>query len=151
MKFETVVETYTYDRFGEILYILHKNNRKYLNDSFANYDLNLVQVMCMLTICDKNDITQKQLTEMLYLTKSGITKAINNLEENKFIIKERSKEDQRKFVLKLTKKGYDVLPKAVKIFNEWEEKIGLNEVDDSFLETLKKMTYKSIELNSENE
>lgn len=151
MKFETVVETYTYDRFGEILYILHKNNRKYLNDSFAKYDLNLVQVMCMLTICDKNDITQKQLTEMLYLTKSGITKAINNLEENKFIIKERSKEDQRKFVLKLTKKGYDVLPKAISIFNEWEDKIGLNEVDDSFLETLKKMTYKSIELNSENE
>lgn len=151
MKFETVVETYTYDRFGEILYILHKNNRKYLNDSFAKYDLNLVQVMCMLTICDKNDITQKQLTEMLYLTKSGITKAINNLEENKFIIKERSKEDQRKFILKLTKKGYDVLPKAISIFNEWEEKIGLNEVDDSFLETLKKMTYKSIELNSENE
>lgn len=151
MKFETVVETYTYDRFGEILYILHKNNRKYLNDSFAKYDLNLVQVMCMLTICDKNDITQKQLTEMLYLTKSGITKAINNLEKNKFIIKERSKEDQRKFVLKLTKKGYDVLPKAISIFNEWEDKIGLNEVDDSFLETLKKMTYKSIELNSENE
>lgn len=150
MKFERVVETYTYDRFGEILYILHKNNRKYLNDSFANYDLNLVQVMCMLTICDKNDITQKQLTEMLYLTKSGITKAINNLEENKFIIKERSKEDQRKFVLKLTKKGYDVLPKAISIFNEWEDKIGLNEVDDSFLETLKKMTYKSIELNSED-
>ena len=151
MKFERVVETYTYDRFGEILYILHKNNRKYLNDSFAKYDLNLVQVMCMLTICDKNDITQKQLTEMLYLTKSGITKAINNLEENKFIIKERSKEDQRKFILKLTKKGYDVLPKAISIFNEWEDKIGLNEVDDSFLETLKKMTYKSIELNSENE
>jgi len=74
MKFETVVETYTYDWFGEILYILHKNNRKYLNDSFAKYDLNLVQVMCMLTICDKNDITQKQLTEMLYLTKSGIQK-----------------------------------------------------------------------------
>ena len=151
MKFETVVETYTYDRFGEILYILHKNNRKYLNDSFAKYDLNLVQVMCMLTICDKNDITQKQLTEILYLTKSGITKAINNLEKNKFIIKERSKEDQRKFILKLTKKGYDVLPKAISIFNEWEDKIGLNEVDDSFLETLKKMTYKSIELNSENE
>jgi len=53
--------------------------------------------------------------------------------------------------LKLTKKGYDVLPKAISIFNEWEDKIGLNEVDDSFLETLKKMTYKSIELNSENE
>ena len=88
---------------------------------------------------------------MPYLTKSGITKAINNLEENKFIIKEKSKEDQRKFILKLTKKGYDVLPKAISIFNEWEDKIGLNEVDDSFLETLKKMTYKSIELNSENE
>lgn len=149
MKFERVVESYTYNRFGEILYVLHKNNRKYLNDALSDYNLNLLQAMCILTIDQKDDITQKELTEMLYLTKSGITKAINKLQEDEFIVKEKSKKDSRKFVLKLTEKGKAIIPTLNAINDEWEQKIGLTELDDEFVETLKDMTYRSIELNSE--
>lgn len=149
MKFERVVESYTYNRFGEILYVLHKNNRKYLNDALSDYNLNLLQAMCILTIDQKDDITQKELTEMLYLTKSGITKAINKLQEDGFIVKEKSKKDSRKFVLKLTEKGKAIIPTLNAINDEWEQKIGLTELDDEFVETLKDMTYRSIELNSE--
>ena len=149
MKFERVVESYTYNRFGEILYVLHKNNRKYLNDSLSKYNLNLLQAMCILTIDQKNDITQKELTEMLYLTKSGITKAINKLQDDGFIVKEKSEKDNRKFVLKLTQKGEDIIPTLNAINDEWEEKIGLTYLDDDFIETLKDLTYKSIDLNCE--
>lgn len=151
MKFERILESYTYDRFGEILYILHKNNRKYLNDALAEYDLNLLQAMCILTICQKNDTTQKELTEILYLTKSGITKAINKLQNEGFIIKEKSSKDNRKYVLKLTEKGKEIIPHLIAINDEWEEKIGLTELDDEFIENLKDMTYKSIELNLEKD
>lgn len=151
MKFERIFESYTYDLFGEILYILHKNNRKYLNDALAEYDLNLLQAMCILTISQKSDITQKELTEILYLTKSGITKAMNKLQKDGFLIKEKSEKDNRKYVLKLTKKGEEIIPRLNEINEEWEKKIGLTELDDDFIETLKDMTYKSIELNLENE
>lgn len=149
MKFERVVETYTYDRFGEILYILHKNNRKYLNDACARYDLNLLQAMCILTISQKENITQQELTEILYLTKSGITKAINKLEKEEYLFKEKSKKDSRKFVLKLTPKGKKILPKLIEINDRWEEKIGLSELDDEFFEALKRITYRSIDLNKQ--
>lgn len=151
MKFERILESYTYDRFGEILYILHKNNRKYLNDALAEYDLNLLQAMCILTIHQKNDTTQKELTEILYLTKSGITKAINKLQNEGFVIKEKSSKDNRKYVLKLTEKGKEIIPHLIAINDEWEEKIGLTELDDEFIENLKDMTYKSIELNLEKD
>ena len=151
MKFERILESYTYDRFGEILYILHNNNRKYLNDALAEYDLNLLQAMCILTIHQKNDTTQKELTEILYLTKSGITKAINKLQNEGFIIKEKSSKDNRKYVLKLTEKGKEIIPHLIAINDEWEEKIGLTELDDEFIENLKDMTYKSIELNLEKD
>lgn len=151
MKFERVFESYTYERFGEILYILHKNNRKYLNDALAEYNLNLLQAMCILTISRKNDITQKELTEILYLTKSGITKAINKLHAEGFVFKEKSEKDNRKYVLKLTEKGEKIIPILNAINDEWEEKIGLTELDDGFKETLKDMTYRSIELNLEKE
>ena len=151
MKFERILESYTYDRFGEILYILHKNNRKYLNDALAEYDLNLLQAMCILTIHQKNDTTQKELTEILYLTKSGITKAINKLQNEGFVIKEKSSKDNRKYVLKLTEKGEEIIPHLIAINDKWEEKIGLTELDDEFIENLKDMTYKSIELNLEKD
>lgn len=151
MKFERVFESYTYNRFGELLYILHKNNRKYLNDSLAEHDLNLLQAMCLLTIEQKNDITQKELTEILYLTKSGITKALNKLQKEGFVIKEKSVNDNRKFILKLTEKGEDIIPILNAINDEWERKIGLRDFDDEFIESLKAITYKSIELNLENE
>ena len=149
MKFERVVESYTYNRFGEILYVLHKNNRKYLNDSLSQHDLNLLQAMCILTIDQKNDINQKELTEILYLTKSGIAKAIKKLQDDGFIVKERSEKDNRKFVLKLTQKGKDIIPTLNAINEEWEEKIGLTDLDDEFIATLKNLTYKSIDLNCE--
>ncbi|WP_405289945.1 MarR family winged helix-turn-helix transcriptional regulator [Methanobrevibacter sp.] len=151
MKFERVFESYTYNRFGELLYILHKNNRKYLNDSLAEHDLNLLQAMCLLTIEQKNDITQKELTEILYLTKSGITKALNKLQKEGFVIKEKSVNDNRKFILKLTEKGEDIIPILNAINDEWERKIGLTDLDDEFIESLKTVTYKSIELNLEKE
>ena len=151
MKFERILESYTYERFGEILYILHRTNRKYLNDALAEYDLNLLQAMCILTIHQKNDTTQKELTEILYLTKSGITKAINKLQNEGFVIKEKSSKDNRKYVLKLTEKGKEIIPHLIAINDEWEEKIGLTELDDEFIENLKDMTYKSIELNLEKD
>ncbi|MEE0901347.1 MAG: MarR family transcriptional regulator [Methanobrevibacter sp.] len=113
--------------------------------------MNLLQAMCLLTIEQKNDITQKELTEILYLTKSGITKALNKLQKEGFVIKEKSVNDNRKFILKLTEKGEDIIPILNAINDEWERKIGLTDLDDEFIESLKAITYKSIELNLENE
>ena len=84
MEFKSKKSPIPYERIGEIFYILHKNNRKYLNDSLNKYDLNLIQSMCLLTINNKENITQQDLTDYLFLTKSGITHAIRNLEQNNY-------------------------------------------------------------------
>ena len=145
MRNEKAVE---HNHFGEILHVLHANNRKYLNDSFSKHGLTLFQAMCILTIYQKQDMTQKELTEIMCLTKSGITKAINKLQDDKFIIKENSADDKRRFILKLTKKGRDIVPTLISINAEWENKIGFSELDDGFIETLKMLACNSIELNS---
>lgn len=150
MKFEKVVESHHYDRFGELLYILHKNNRKYLNDSLAKYDLNLLQAMCMFIMIERKNISQQELTDLLFLTKSGITKAIRKLELDGYIERSKSEKDARQYVLNLTKKGEDTIPMLIKIYDEWEELIGFKELDDEFLEILTKMTYKAIDLNKES-
>ena len=147
MRFEKVVESHHYDRFGELLYILHKNNRKYLNDALAEYDLNLLQAMCMFIMIDRKDISQQELTELLFLTKSGITKAIRKLETDGFIERSRSETDARQYVLNLTQKGMDTIPTLIKIYEEWEEQIVKHTLQDKFLDILTNLTYKAIDLN----
>ena len=148
MKFEKIIEFHSYDKFGEILYILHKNNRKYLNDALSKHDLNLLQAMCILTLDEKSDLSQQDLTDILFLTKSGITKAVKKLEDMGYVERTKSKTDARQYVLNLTDKGREIIPTLRDINDEWESKMGLPELDDSFIRILHNLAYKSIDLNS---
>ena len=148
MKFEKIIEFHSYDKFGEILYILHKNNRKYLNDALSKHDLNLLQAMCILTLDEKSDLSQQDLTDILFLTKSGITKAVKKLEDMGYVERTKSKTDARQYVLNLTDKGREIIPTLHDINDEWESKMGLPELDDSFIRILHNLAYKSIDLNS---
>lgn len=148
MKFEKIIEFHSYNRFGEILYILHKNNRKYLNDALSKHDLNLLQAMCILTLDEKSDLSQQDLTDILFLTKSGITKAVKKLEDMGYVERTKSKTDARQYVLNLTDKGREIIPTLHDINDEWESKMGLQELDDSFIRILHNLAYKSIDLNS---
>ena len=148
MKFEKIIEFHSYDKFGEILYILHKNNRKYLNDALSKHDLNLLQAMCILTLDEKKDLSQQDLTYILFLTKSGITKAVKKLEDMGYVERTKSKTDARQHVLNLTDKGRKIIPTLHDINDEWESRMGLPELDDSFIKILHNLAYKSIDLNS---
>lgn len=148
MKFEKIIELHSYDKFGEILYILHKNNRKYLNDALSKHDLDLLQAMCILILDEKSDLSQQDLTDILFLTKSRITKAVKKLEDMGYVERTESKTDARQHVLNLTDKGKKIIPTLHDINNEWESKMGLPELDDSFIKILHNLAYKSIDLNS---
>ena len=123
---------YDYNRLGDLLFIFHKNHKTYLNNALAQYDLNL---------------NQKDLSDSLYITKGAITKAIKKLESNGIIIRQQSKVDKRHNILKLSQKGKDLIPILEEINNEWEEKMGLDKLDDEFFKTFIDLAFKSAELN----
>ena len=53
------IDLYNPNRFGDLLFIFHTNHKKYLNDLFSQYDLNLVQVLCLLRLNEENNLNQK--------------------------------------------------------------------------------------------
>lgn len=142
---------YDSNRLGDMLFVFHKNHKKYLNDMLAQYDLNLIQVLCMLMIYEEDNLNQKDLSDGLYLTKGAITKAINKLEANDLVKREQCPQDKRKNVLKLSKKGLDLIPKIESVNNDWETLMGLKELDPEFIELFNKLTLKSIDLNLKKE
>lgn len=138
---------YDYNRLGDLLFIFHKNHKTYFNNALAQYDLNLIQVLCMLRVYNEENLNQKDLSDSLYITKGAITKAIKKLESNGIIIRQQSKVDKRHNILKLSQKGKDLIPILEEINNEWEEKMGLDKLDDEFFKTFIELAFKSAELN----
>ena len=102
-------------------------------------------------IHESDELNQKDLSDGLYLTKGAITKAVKKLEGNCWILRERSSGDRRRYILKLTKKGEDFIPKLYEINDEWEDKMGLKNLDSQFMETFNGLTLKSIDLNLKKE
>ena len=138
---------YDYNRLGDLLFIFHKNHKTYFNNALAEYDLNLIQVLCILRIYNEENLNQKDLSDSLYITKGAITKAIKKLESNGIIIREQSRTDKRHNILRLSKKGKELIPVLEEINNEWEEKMGLDNLDDEFFKTFIELAFKSVELN----
>ena len=138
---------YDYNRLGDLLFIFHKNHKTYFNNALAKYDLNLIQVLCIARIYNEENLNQKDLSDSLYITKGAITKAIRKLESNGIIIRQQSTEDKRHNILKLSQKGKDLIPILEEINNRWEEKMGLDKLDDDFFKTFIDLAFKSAELN----
>lgn len=140
-------EFYDYNRLGDLLFIFHKNHKTYLNNALAQYELNLIQVLCMLRVYNEENLNQKDLSDSLYITKGAITKAIKKLESNGIIIREQSSTDKRHNILRLSEKGKNLIPILEEINNEWEKKMGLDKLDDDFFKTFIDLAFKSAELN----
>lgn len=151
MKLEKTMGFYDYNRLGDILFIFHKNHKKFFNDELSKYDLNLIQAFCIFMLYRNEELNQKALSDDLYLTKGAITKAVTKLERDGWISRERSPEDKRSYVLRLTEKGNDFFPILSEINKSWETQIGLIELDPEFMETFKELAFKSIDLNLKKE
>ena len=151
MKFEKTMGFYDSNRLGDILFIFHKNHKKYLNDELSRYDLNLIQALCIIMIYESDELNQKDLSDGLYLSKGAITKAITKLEKDNWVSRERFSNDKRHYVLKLTEKGENFIPIIYEINNKWETNMGLNDLNPEFMKTFNYLTLKSIDLNLKKE
>ena len=138
-------------QFADILYVFHKNHKDYLNFDFARYNLSLIQLMCIFKVYQNEGVNQKDLATDLSLTKGAITKAVTKLESNGYITRGKLPEDKRHYSLKLTEKGEELIPVMKDINEKWENELGLDEIDSEFLETLKKLTLRSIEINEKRD
>lgn len=135
---------------GGILFILHKNQHKYLNDALAKHGLNIIQALFILRINKYEGLSQKDLAETFYLTKGSVAKSLKVLEEKNLVKREKLDGDKRKYSLKLTEEGEKMIPVIQKVNRDWEEKMRLYELNNDFMETLKDLTSKAINLNQDD-
>lgn len=147
MCLEKTIGWHSYNSLGFTLNVFQKNHKNYFNNELANYGLNLVQAVCLMVIDENKHFNQKDLACELHLTKGAITKAIRKLEDDGWISREKSSDDKRHFVLKLTDKGKKGIPIFYHIKSEWESKMNVDDLSPEFVETFKNLASKAAELN----
>ncbi|MCM1101743.1 MAG: MarR family transcriptional regulator [Clostridium sp.] len=78
-------------------------------------DLTYTQYIAMMVMWEKKKLTVKELGEFLYLDSGTLTPVLKKLEEKNYVIRERSKEDERSLLVSLTREGEKLKEQAVLI------------------------------------
>lgn len=124
---------------------LSKNQMKYLNSKID--ELNLGHEMrFIMMIYDNLNISQDDLVTISGHSKANIAKTLKKLEDRGYIKREVNPENRRKYMLKTTEKGDEIVPKIRQISRDWEAEVGITEKDNELKQRIKEIAINAMEL-----
>ncbi|MEO2128181.1 MAG: MarR family transcriptional regulator [Christiangramia sp.] len=88
-----------------------------------NLKITYPQYLVLLVLWEKDEISVNDIANKLILNTNTITPLLKRMEEQRLICRERSKSDERKVIVKLTKKGLHLKEEAKTIPEEIAETI----------------------------
>lgn len=78
-------------------------------------DLTYTQYIAMMVMWEKKELTVKELGSFLYLDSGTLTPVLKKLEEKNYVVRNRSKEDERNLIVSITPEGEALKERAVEI------------------------------------
>ena len=124
---------------------LSKNQMKYLKNKIAEYDLDH-EVRYIMMIYENPNISQDDLVIMSGQSKGNIAKALKKLEYEGYIEREINPDNRRKYMLKTTSKGDELVPKVRQISKDWEKEVGITEEDNELKKRLMEIAINGMRL-----
>jgi len=97
---------------------IYRNAQSIINSKLMDLNIRSGQHDFLYVISKNEGISQKELSEFLYVGKSTTAKAVKNLMENDYVKRIQDENDKRIYRLYLTEKGKKVIPKIDATFLE---------------------------------
>jgi len=113
----------------------------------SKYGLGSVSYGFLSYLKDRDGITQRELCSILYIDDALASRAMGTLVKKGFVKRLRSITDARSYELYLTKKGKEVLPELLKMYEDWWKQIteGISEQEmDTLCSVLKEISERAI-------
>lgn len=97
------------------LYVCSKEIVRRYKPFLDKVDLTYTQYITMMAFWEVKEANVKDLGKMLFLDSGTLTPVLKTLESKGLITRERSKEDERNLIVKITQKGTDLRENCLKI------------------------------------
>lgn len=103
----------------------------------------------IMGIYDNPGISQDDLTVMFGQSKANIAKSLKKLEDQGYIEREINPKNRRKYMLKTTSKGNEIVPKLRRISKQWESEVGITDEDWELKKRIKEIAINGMKLTEE--
>ncbi|AMD17447.1 hypothetical protein TL18_05080 [Methanobrevibacter sp. YE315] len=124
---------------------ISKNQMKYLNSKIQDMDLGH-EMRYIMAVYDNQGLSQDDLVRIFGQSKASIAKSVKKLEDQGYIKREINPNNRRKYMLKTTSKGEDLVPKIRKISKDWEKEVGITQDDKEIIERIKEIAINGMKL-----
>ncbi|MBU1144879.1 MAG: hypothetical protein KJ971_03350 [Firmicutes bacterium] len=134
-------------------HLINKFRHRFLDDSLKNIGINGPAGPYLIKISEAKTIKMNQIIVHSPFHKSHTTRAINELKDCELIIKVKDPEDQRSFILSITKKGELIADKVIEILRKWDELIlsALNEEEKQMMQVITEKIYMKVKEHFEED
>ena len=129
--------------FINYINVIHDN---FLKENFK--DITPRDFTYLSNIYYNENISQKELADLLYVSESNVTQIIKRLEKKKYIKREIIKDNKCKKILSLTDKGKSTLNSLLCIISDFESEFFKNYSDED-KKKMKKIIYAYCEMAAE--
>ena len=117
---------------------IHIIHREYLINNYEN--LTPVDVTYLMNIFYNSNCSQRDLSELFFVSESNVTQIIKKLEKNGFITRTPDEKNKSRKILNLTNEGKIIVFKLIKEMYEWEGNF-FKDYSSEDVEKFKKMIY----------
>lgn len=139
------------ESFGKWLSVIHRNLCAFMDSAFPDSDIGHGPRRFLVEIATNPGHTQEEISERLLMDKTTTARAVKQLEELGYITRRRDDLDRRRYRLKPTAKGKELLPRVLEARKMAQETLskGFNEDDlDKAREIFKQMTDNAVLLRT---
>lgn len=130
------MESYVLNKFLSVTY---RSARRHVSKYVKDFNLSSTQADILLYLADNPGINQKNLAFSMVLDPSLIGRDVTKLELKEFIIREIDLQDTRSRILKISKKGMEVVETLRRELTLWWDeslKKSINISAEEFIQTM---------------
>lgn len=134
--------------FIALIHHISKNRLRYTVKNPNRIDM-IHEGRYLLAIHNNKNLSQDDLAATFGQSKGTIAKALRKLEDKKYVERKIDENNRRKYILNATKKGEELAILLKKELDEWEEKVGIDKLDENAKNQLRQIARKSEEIIEE--
>ena len=127
---------------------LSLNQQKYLKSQFKDLKLGH-DVRYVMFIHDNPNCSQEDIVNMFSQSKGNIAKVLKKLEDLGYVKREIDPNNRRKYMLNVTERGKELVPKFREVSRQWEREVGITDSDDELKERIKEIAINAMNLIEE--